>query len=496
MKSVRRYYQVFFLALFGVLTFLAAQGRLKGYPVTLLLDSSALNGLGALLSSWNVAHTIWLGFGILALTAVFGRFFCGWLCPLGTLFHVTSWLFEPRGAKARIERNRYVPAQVYKYLLLIGLLVCATWGVLQVGWFDPIALLTRSTATFLAPLIGDAPHVYGRGVPVRTFQGTPLIAGVFIGLLLLNAYRPRFWCRYICPLGALLGLAARWLPFGIRRDAHTCTNCGLCESVCPAACSPSTTPRQHECFMCWTCIARCPEQSLSWGVLHKQPQVLSAPDLTRRMLLGALGSGVAAVAALRLPGLGRGRGTPALIRPPGALAEADFLERCLKCGQCMKVCPTNVLQPALTEAGVEGLLTPVLNMAHGYCELNCTLCGQVCPTGAIRRMTIAEKLGAPDGKPLKLGTAFFDRGRCLPWAMMRNCLVCQEVCPVSPKAIYTLDEEVQLPDGTRLRLRRPDVDPAKCIGCGLCQHECPLHDRPAIRVSAVGESRAGAGFYL
>ena len=103
----------------------------------------------------------------------------------------------------------------------------------------------------------------------------------------------------------------------------------------------------------------------------------------------------------------------------------------------MRVCPTNVLQPALLEGGFEGIWDPLLINKIGYCEYNCVLCGQVCPTGAIRNISVEEKIGKkPYKNPIKIGTAFFNRGRCLPWAMNRTCIVCEEVCPTSPKAIW------------------------------------------------------------
>ena len=131
-----------------------------------------------------------------------------------------------------------------------------------------------------------------------------------------------------------------------------------------------------------------------------------------------------------------------LIRPPGALPEEEFLKRCIRCGQCMRICPTNVIQPAGIEAGVENLWTPALNNRIGTsgCQLNCVACGQVCATAAIRPITLSEKLGIDEFAhtgPIKLGTAFVDRNRCLPWAMDKPCIVCQENCPISPKAIFT-----------------------------------------------------------
>ena len=144
--------------------------------------------------------------------------------------------------------------------------------------------------------------------------------------------------------------------------------------------------------------------------------------------------------------MGKGR-DERLVRPPGALDETDFLARCIRCGECMKVCPNNALQPALTEAGLEGLWTPVLTSRIGYCEPSCVLCSEVCPTGAIWKLTPQEKgwvvgVGQGNAAPVRLGTAFYDRGRCLPWAMATDCIVCQEWCPVSPKAIYLQEVEV------------------------------------------------------
>jgi formate hydrogenlyase subunit 6/NADH:ubiquinone oxidoreductase subunit I len=174
--------------------------------------------------------------------------------------------------------------------------------------------------------------------------------------------------------------------------------------------------------------------------------------------------------------------------------ESEFLERCIKCDQCINVCPTNVLQPAtFEEGGIEALWTPVMNFHISHCQLKCNLCSEVCPTGAIRRITVAEKLGegpyAPRG-PVRLGTAFIDTTRCLPWANQVPCVVCEEVCPVAPKAIQTHDEETKDVFGQMVVLNKPFIVPDLCIGCGICEAECPVLDRPAVYVTAVGESRS------
>ena len=170
-----------------------------------------------------------------------------------------------------------------------------------------------------------------------------------------------------------------------------------------------------------------------------------------------------------------------VIRPPGSVAEDEFLRRCIKCDQCIRVCPTNVLQPALFEAGVEGLWTPIMISKMGWCELNCTLCSQVCPTGAIREISIAEKLGVGPFEakgPIKTGTAFYNQGRCLPWAMDTSCVVCEEVCPVSPKAIFTRNVEVTDRWGATLELKRPYIDPGQVHRLRHLRARMPRQGRP------------------
>jgi Pyruvate/2-oxoacid:ferredoxin oxidoreductase delta subunit len=149
----------------------------------------------------------------------------------------------------------------------------------------------------------------------------------------------------------------------------------------------------------------------------------------------------------------------------------------------MKACPTSGLQPTLFEAGLEGIWTPMLVPHIGYCEYNCNLCGQVCPTQAIQPLPLEDK------KKVKIGLAAFDTGRCLPYDYDRECLVCEEHCPVSPKAIYFFTTEVQTRDGKTIQVKQPRVDPELCTGCGICENVCVFKDRAAVRVTSANETR-------
>jgi ferredoxin len=207
-------------------------------------------------------------------------------------------------------------------------------------------------------------------------------------------------------------------------------------------------------------------------------------DLERRGLIFGAAAGVGSVLMVRTSALGEGKTfSPGLIRPPGSLGEDEFLSKCIRCNECMKVCPTNAIQPALTEGGLEGLWTPVLKMRLGYCEYECSLCSQVCPTHAIQLLQLEEK------QKVKIGMAFFDRNRCLPYASARTCIVCEEHCPTPKKAIWFQEVEVMTPEGKLTTVKQPRVNPELCTGCGICENKCPITDQRGVHVTSVGETR-------
>ena len=223
---------------------------------------------------------------------------------------------------------------------------------------------------------------------------------------------------------------------------------------------------------------------IKWISNYFKPPKGKEMDLGRRGVIAAGVAGIAGGVLFKDNPLTNGRThDPSLIRPPGSLNEYEFIGKCIRCGECMKVCPTNVIQPAMIEGGLMGMWTPILKQELGYCEYKCNMCTQVCPTGAIQKLTLVEK------QKVKIGLASVDRNRCLPWAYARLCQVCYEQCPLQEKAIKLEDVKVTTAKGTAITVKQPHVNIDLCIGCGICQNKCPVSDQAAIRVTSGGETR-------
>jgi MauM/NapG family ferredoxin protein len=237
-----------------------------------------------------------------------------------------------------------------------------------------------------------------------------------------------------------------------------------------------------ECVMCMDCVAVCPQNSTRFGFARGKRSVEDTQGgVTRRqfMCLAAVALGSARTDAPVAVISGK-KAKQRVIRPPASLPESEFIDRCVRCGNCMKVCITNGLQPAFLQAGLQGIWTPHLVPEIGYCEYHCTLCGNVCPTGAIGRLTEGQKLRT------RLGLARIDRSLCLPWKKKKNCIVCEEHCPVPNKAIQLKEAVV---DGQKVL--RPYINEHLCIGCGICQTKCPVRPERAIKVYPVKVTHSG-----
>jgi MauM/NapG family ferredoxin protein len=448
-------------------------------------------------------HAFLLALVPLILTLVFGRFFCGWICPFGALNQFFTW-WGSRGNRKKIPVSRV--SLRLKYLLLIILLVASLFASQLLGWLDPLALLTRSSSAALVPganflvqhALQSGAQNQGWGGKIvkplydlsrrflltirqRTFLQASAIGLLFFGLLLLNLYRRRFFCNTLCPLGAVYGFLAKYSLLRLPLNEN-CRKCGACSNHCTYYGSPYQDYLKSECVLCLNCLNDCPFAAID--VRFQLPRAGKRPalDMGRRKMLAAAGCGLA-VAALPQIGVARKAKAHPFIRPPGAVVEKEFLKKCVRCGACLQACPTNAIHPAVFQAGLEGIWTPIVVPVNGYCEYECVRCTRVCPTHAIASLTLEEK------KQFKIGTAVINRSACYTYADGYNCAVCEEHCPVPEKAIRFREVDVYNFRGKLKKVKQIYVVPDLCIGCGICENVCPRTDAPAIVVGAEEEQR-------
>jgi len=503
----QRLIQIPVFILFLVLLGFAAYPLPAWFEVDVFLRLDPLIALGSMAAARAFIPRLAWALIIIVPALILGRFFCGYVCPMGVTIDFSDRIIRRGGKKhgqnafENVGRFRYL-----KYLFLAGLAGTALLGISSVFLFSPLSLITRFYALMIHPLalmiVNAFLDVFRPVFPavgleslsfvtykVPYFNTNLFVAVLIVGIFLLALVQPRFWCRNLCPAGAILALFGR-KPLFRRRVSEACNGCGRCVRACPMAAigEDFVTTAHSECIFCLKCRDVCPEHAVSFGITGKRHPPQPEIDLGRRKVVGAGLAGVAA-AALTMTNLHHIHGgeTPRalrssrLIRPPGALPEPAFQARCVRCGECMKGCLTNTLQPVWFEAGISGLWTPKITARLAGCEQNCNICGHLCPTGAIRPLDMEEK------KHAKVGTARIIKTRCIAWEQDRTCLICDEICPYN--AISN-----QFAAGHRVTV--PVIDENRCNGCGYCENKCPVTGEAAVIVEPLGELRLATESYL
>ncbi len=489
----RKVIQGVVLAGFLLLIVLSRSGRASPQLINLPLRLDPLVALSSM-----IANRAFLAAGALSLLTVLlalvaGRAWCGWLCPLGAVLDLFS--FHKKGRVASVPEGW----RKVKYVVLLIILFAALIGNLTLLILDPVTLLMRGftvgvwpavdrainaveTMLYPVPFLSKAIVSFDSLVrpallPTQPvfYQGALLFAALLVGVILLNLVASRFWCRYLCPLGGLLGLIGKVSLFR-RQVGEECRVCKLCTAACPTG---TIDPAKNyasdpgECTLCLECLDSCPRSSIQLTPGLK-PGAWQPYDPSRREALGAFGVSAAAIALFRSEDHIK-HANNQLLRPPGA-TEEGMLSTCVRCGACLADCPTGALQPSMFEAGLEGMWMPLVVARQGYCDYACNACGQVCPVQAIPALSLEEK------RQQVIGKAYFDENRCIAWSDHRDCIVCEEMCPLPQKAITLTPTEFVMPDGEKRMVQLPSVDREVCIGCGICENRCPVAGEAAVRV--------------
>ena len=507
MARTRRIVQLILLFSFFYL-FLRAR-----YPYETIISSdlylrfSPLAPLFYFIDSLELPLFFWPALIILFATIFLGRFFCGWICPLGTSLDIIDRVFKVPSNKIS---EKWVKLRWIKFAIFFSAIILAIFSVHIWGYFDPLAIFMRFTTIIFYPLATfflEGLLILGTKLPFLEsisytifesfkniimpesqsyFLGVMGILALLLFIFGLEKLSKRFWCRYLCPAGAWLGLLSQF-RFYERIVGDSCPICNKCQIECKMNAIPRGNVKEThkvECIECFNCGEKCPPNAKSITYRFRWKPYHSKPDYNRRQFLGTSLAGIASLGLLSI-GYRHKTSSYQLIRPPGSLPEEEFLDRCIRCLACVRICASNgkCLHPAGVERGILELWTPVAVMREGYCEYNCNLCGQICPTDAILPLSLEIKQKTP------MGLAYFDKDLCIPFERHEDCIVCEEHCPTPDKAIKFDVKEAILPDGNRRFVKYPYVVRELCIGCGICEEKCPLPNLPGVFITRENEKR-------
>ncbi len=485
-------------------------------PAEIILMIDPLVSISTAIASKSWIWSLISGGVILIACILIPRGFCGYICPLGTVIDLFDRFVGTHWKRWRIAKDGWWVH--IKYYLLTGVLLAALSGVLISGYFSAIPVITRAML-----FIGDPIQtVWMRGshlVPPMN-AGHWLSIILFFAVLALGLLKPRFWCKYVCPSGAVFSIG-NLFRISERKVESSCIHCNKCVTVCPFdAIKPDFTTRTTDCTLCQTCGGVCPTHAIKfvdrWNSFDLKP-VNDPPTgettLGRRGFLGLMGGaalgitgGLGAAVTTKMFGARLSDNPESLpVRPPGSVPEQEFLQMCIRCGECFKACPNHVLQPMGFSQGLEGLWTPEVNANWAGCDSSCNACGQVCPTGAIRALPLEEK------KAARMGLAIVNETTCLPFAEREACQLCVDECAAAgyhaiefTRVGTQVDDTGQIiPDSGFLA---PVVLPEQCVGCGLCQTRChginveqksiPQQSAIVIKAGPGNEDRTMDGSYV
>lgn len=449
---------------------------------------------------------------IIALTFVFGRIYCSIICPLGIFQDIVSW-FAARRKKRRFSHHAALPWLRYTAAGIFALSLIAGFAAIVV-LFEPYSAFGRMAASLFAPVYRGGNNLLAYfseqmgnfafySVGIQVYSASALVVAVLtFTILIVTAWKHgRLYCNTICPVGTFLGLIARCSVLKPRIDDKNCTHCGLCEKNCKAECIDAKAGfiDYSRCVACFNCLESCPQSLIGFANSCKSPKPnenaehesvlhetavaesegkaieksgesrrkfltissLFAVTTAKKAFAKKFDGGLALIEAKKQPE----RGTD--IVPPGSLGIAGFRKKCTGCLLCVSACPNHVLRPS-SELG--SFMQPEMSFEQGYCRPECTRCSEVCPSGAISRITAVEK------SAIQIGHAVWKKDLCIVNRDKVSCNNCARHCPTG--AITMIPQSADDPASLKI----PLVDEGRCIGCGACENLCPSRPFSAIHV--------------
>jgi len=457
----------------------------------------------------NVAVIVFL----VLLTLLFGRVYCSVICPLGIFQDIIAWF----GRRRKKFPYSYSPAKNgLRNRFLVGFFLAFTLGSASlststvlptiVSLLDPYAAYGRMANTLFLPvwkwgnnlLAHVAEHVnsyafYNTDIWLKSLPVLIVAIVTFLVLLVLAWRNGRTYCNTVCPVGTVLGFISRFSLMRIVINADKCNACKICTRTCKASCIDF---KEHKidysrCVACMNCIGKCKQEAIAYQFAYskKAPKTVTVEnksgDTNRRGFLSVallfiaaglrsqtiekakdvkVDRGLANVIGKKKPT----RRTP--ITPPGSVSARNLRNHCIACQLCVTVCGDNQVLRPMASGLYMTLMQPEMSFERGFCRPECTKCSEVCPTGAIIKISKEVKSST------QIGHAVWIHDKCLPFTDGYECGNCARHCPVG--AITMIPSEAG--DDTSMKI--PAVNEERCIGCGACEYVCPSRPLSAIYV--------------
>ncbi|MGW8195775.1 MAG: 4Fe-4S binding protein [Desulforhopalus sp.] len=443
---------------------------------------------------------------VLLFTFCVGRVYCSTFCPLGTVQDLTIYFYRRRKRRSAYYR---LPNNGLRYsLLAVTVFIFLAGSNFVLNLLDPFSSFGRIITNIVRP-VGIVVNNGGAAILEKFGMYTlvrenwavmsPLSTGIALTtlfvLMWLAALHGRIYCNTICPVGTLLGLVARFSVLKLRLDDDSCTNCRRCIYVCKADCIDLATKTvdMDRCVSCYNCLNICKTDAVGFAwrrkSSHDSGQNITDPE-RREFLMnsayyalalgglaepGAVSDSVRKIIQAKPTTIPVVRTSP--VSPPGSVSIDRFTSTCTACHLCVSACPPQILLPSLLEYGVSGLMQPRMYFQTGHCNYECTICGEVCPAGAILPLAVEEK------KLTQTGVAKFIKENCVVHTDNTACGACSEHCPTKAVNMVPYANPLGKP------LVIPDVKPELCVGCGGCEHACPTKPYKAIFVDGNPEHK-------